>query len=75
MNAVTQHAMSQGTVASAENEDSTDLEIIDLDIHANMVILGRNWYVVTNSGKIAEIHTFSPDYEAFKVPIVDAFMQ
>ena len=36
-----------------------------------MVVLGRYCYVVNYSGKTAEVHPFSPDYETLQVPIVD----
>ena len=48
---------------------------MDLDTHSNVVAFGRNCYVVNNSGKVAEFHPFSPEYEALKVPIVDVIMQ
>ena len=40
-----------------------------------MVVLGRNCHVVNYSGKTAEVHPFSPEYEALQVPIVDAVIQ
>ena len=67
--------MCQGIVASTENEDSTCFERMDLDTHANMVVLGRNCHVVNYSGKTAEVRPFSPDYEALQVPIVDSVVQ
>ena len=67
--------MFQGIVASEENEDSTYFERTDLDIHANMVVLGRNCHVVNYQEKTVEVHPFSPDYEVLQVPIVEAVIQ
>ena len=67
--------MSQGIVASTEHENSTYFERTDLDTHANMVVLGRNCHVVNYSGKTAEVHPFSPEYESLQVPIVHAIIQ
>ena len=75
INAVTQYDIRQGVVASADNEDNTDLERTDLDTHENMVVLGRNFCVVNNSGKLPEVHPFSPEYESLKNPIVNPSMQ
>ena len=75
IDAVTKSAIRQGIVASAENDDSTYFERTDLDTHANMVVLGRNCHVVNYLGKTAEVHPFSPEYEALQVPIVDAVIQ
>ena len=67
--------MCQGVVASKENEDSAYFERTDLDAHANMIVLGKNCYVVKCSRKTAEVNPFSPDYEVLQVPIVDAVIQ
>ena len=75
INSVTKHDMRQCVVASSDNEDRTYLERKDLDTHTNMVVLGINYYVVNNLGKVAEVRLFSPEYEALKFPIVNAVMQ
>ena len=40
-----------------------------------MVVLGRNCYLLNNSGKVAEVHPIIPEHEALKVPTVDSVMQ
>ena len=75
IDAVRKSSMCQGIVASTENENITYFERMDLDTHANMVVLGRNCHVVNYSGKTAEVHPFSPEYEALQVPIVHAVIQ
>ena len=36
-------AMRQGIIACTENTDSTELERLDVRVHANIVVLGRNY--------------------------------
>ena len=40
-----------------------------------MVVLGRNCHVVNYSGKIEDVHPFSPEYQSLQVPIVDSVTQ
>ena len=75
IDAVTTSSMCQGIVASAENEDGTYFERTDLSTHANMLVLGMNCHNVNYSWKQAEVHTFSHEHKALKVPIVDAIIQ
>ena len=51
IDAVTRSSMGKGKVASAQNEDSTYFERMDLDAHANITFLGRNCHDVNYSGK------------------------
>ena len=45
----------------------------ELDSHANMAIIGRNAYILNDSGRTAQVSPFTQDYEALsEVPIVDA---
>ena len=45
----------------------------ELDSHANMAVIGRNAYILNDSGRTAQVSPFSPDYEALTaVKIVDA---
>ena len=67
--------MRQGIVASSDDNDSTELERMDLNAHASMVVLSRNYHIVNYLVIIVEVHPFSPEYEALKVPIVHAVMQ
>ena len=44
----------------------------ELDSHANMIVVGYNSYIISYSGRTADVSPFSPDYDALqKVPIVD----
>ena len=39
------------------------------------VVLCSNFPVMNNLVKVAEVHHFTPEYEALKVPIADDVMQ
>ena len=52
-----------------ENSDSCS----ELDSHAYMVFLGQHCYIISSSGRHAEVNTFSREVGRMKsVPIVDA---
>ena len=38
----------------------------------NMPVLGQSAFVISKSGKTADVNAFSPDYESKQIPIVDA---
>ena len=67
----------QATVSDLNAMEGDDLGAdetrTELDSHANMAVIGRNAYILNNSGRTAQISPFTPDYEALsEVPIVDA---
>jgi hypothetical protein len=46
-----------------------------LDSHANMNVFGKHCYVISNSGKYANVSAFSEEVGSMlKVPIVDAII-
>ena len=47
----------------------------ELDSHANMPVVGRHAYVISDTGKVADVSPFTPDYDAMKIKIVDAAIQ
>ena len=54
-----------------ENEESRT----ELDSHANMPMVGRHAYVISDTGKVADVNPFTPDYNSMQVNIVDAAVQ
>jgi hypothetical protein len=44
----------------------------ELDSHANMAVVGRHAFIISDSGRIADVNPFTPDYKSMQVPIVDA---
>jgi hypothetical protein len=57
-----------------ENEND-GLSRTELDSHANMPVVGRNSCIIADTGHIAEVNPFTPDYNSMQVPIVDAAIQ
>jgi hypothetical protein len=59
-------------------DDGTHVEEIsrtELDSHANMPVVGRHAYIISDTGRIADVNPFTPDYDSMQVPIVDAAVQ
>ncbi len=57
-----------GSEENGMEEDSRT----ELDSHANMPVVGRNAYVISDTGRIADVNPFTPDYDPMQIPIVDA---
>ena len=53
-------------------EDANELARTELDSHANMPVVGRNAYVLAETGKTVDVSPFTPDYKAMEVSMVDA---
>lgn len=47
----------------------------ELDSHANMPVVGKNAYILAETGKEVEVSPFTPDYKAIQAPLVDAAIQ
>ena len=61
---------------SGENEGEESMSRTDLDSHANMALVGRHAYILSDTGRNSRRKTrFTPDYESMQVPIVDAAVQ
>ena len=44
----------------------------ELDSHANMPVVGQNAYIISDTGRIADVNPFTPDYDSMQISIVDA---
>ena len=42
-----------------------------LDIHANMLAVGKSAYILENNGLLASVSPHNPDYEPIELPIVN----
>ena len=60
--------------SALENEEKDGVAgNVELDSHANMVVLGKYCHIIRWTGKNVEVQPFSPDYQALQqVPVVDA---
>jgi hypothetical protein len=47
----------------------------ELDSHANMPVIGRNAYIISDTGMTAGLSPFTPDYSSMRIKIVDAAVQ
>ena len=47
----------------------------ELDSHANMLVVGKNAYVLADTGKTVDVTPFTPDYKSMCIPLVDAAIQ
>ena len=48
---------------------------MDLDSHANMAVVERHAYILSDTGRTAEVNPFMPDYKLMQVPIINAAVQ
>ncbi|CAJ1952671.1 unnamed protein product [Cylindrotheca closterium] len=44
----------------------------ELDSHANMIVVGSNCFVLSDTGRTASVNPYNPEYAAKSIPIVDA---
>ena len=44
----------------------------ELNSHANMPVVGKHAYIIAETGKKVDVSPFTPDYQPFTVPLVDA---
>jgi hypothetical protein len=57
---------------SEEKENNMKESKAELDSHANMPVVGRNAYIISDTGRIAGVNPFTPDYNSMQISIVDA---
>ena len=55
--------------------DDSNESRTELDSHANMPVVGKNAYIVAETGRTVDISPFTPDYKAMTVPLVNAAIQ
>lgn len=60
------------STAIQEQENTEETTRTDLDSHANMPVVGRNVYILSDTGETALVAPYSPDYEPKELPIVKA---
>ncbi len=65
------------TIADVEvdGEDNMDVDEgsrTELDSHTNMPVVGRNAYIISDTGRVADVSPFTPDYASMQIRMVDA---
>jgi hypothetical protein len=69
------------TVANVEADDGDDMNDDDegsrteLDSHANIPVVGRHAYIISDTGRMADVSPFTPDYASMQLRIIDAAVQ
>jgi hypothetical protein len=69
------------TVAKVEADDEDGMDDDDegsrteLDSHVNMPAVGRHAYIISDTGRMADVSSFTPDYASMQLRIVDAAVQ
>ena len=56
-------------------EDVNELSRTELDIHANMPVIGRNAYILSKIGETVDVAPSTPDYKPISVELVDAALK
>ncbi|CAJ1938202.1 unnamed protein product [Cylindrotheca closterium] len=65
------------TIAAALRIEATNVEQSmdsrsELDSHANMIVVGSNCFVLSDTGRTASVNPYNPEYAAKSIPIIDA---
>ena len=47
----------------------------EFDSNANLPVIGQHPQIISDTGRVAEVNPFTPDYKVTNVPIVDAAIQ
>jgi hypothetical protein len=62
-------------VDAVDDPETNESSRTEFDSHANMPVVGRHAYIISDTGKIADVSPFTPDYKSMEIPIVDAAVQ
>ena len=47
----------------------------ELDIHANMPVIGKHAAIISQTGQNVEVNAYNPDHDPLNIPIVDAVIR
>jgi hypothetical protein len=61
----------------ALNEEDMEAEQsqTELDSHANRPVVGRHAFIISDTGRVAGVNAFTPDYKPMQLSIVDTAIQ
>ena len=60
-----------GEADGEDNNETEESSRTELDSHANMPVVGRNAFIISDTGRMADVKPYSPDYESMAIPIED----
>ncbi len=55
-----------------EADDDSKSSKTELDSHANMPVVGKNAFIISDTGRVADVKAYTPDYDSMELHIVDA---
>jgi hypothetical protein len=58
-----------------EEDMAAEQSKTELDSHANMPFVGRHAFIISDTGRVAKVNAFTPDYDPMQLSIVDAAIQ
>jgi hypothetical protein len=56
-------------------EEQPEESRAELDSHANMPVVGHNAFIIADTGRVAKVNPYTPDYAPMQVKIVDVAVQ
>ncbi len=57
-------------VGRDESMEEEELPQTEPNSHANMPVVGRHAYIISDTGRIADVNAFTPAYDYMQVPIM-----
>ena len=57
------------------HHDDGTIYKVELDSHANMPVVGIGAYIISKTGKTADVNSYNPQNGTLQIPIVDAAVQ
>jgi hypothetical protein len=72
-----QRYIATATISELNGDEDPDQDMredsrTELDSHANMPVVGKFAFIISNTGRIADVKAYTPDYDTMQIPIVDA---
>jgi hypothetical protein len=58
-----------------EEDMAAEQSKTELDSHANMPVVGRHAFIISDTGQVAKVNAFTPDYDPMQLSTVDAAIQ
>jgi hypothetical protein len=62
-------------LALNEEDMESEQSKTELDSHANMPVVGRHAFIISDTGRVADENAFTPDYEPMQLSIVNTAIQ
>jgi hypothetical protein len=64
-----------GDLALNEEDMKAEQSKTELESHANMPVVGRHAFIISDTGRVAGVNALTPDYGPMQLSIVDAAIQ